>query len=81
MELVTPVVVIVGLVLMFGALADAALTVLHPDAEGPSARFMQSLVWRVMRSHGRRAQAAAGPCMLLATFLAWVSGLILATRS
>lgn len=72
-----PVIVLAGLVLMSGAFADAAVTVLHPDAEGPAARFTQSAVWRLMRSGGRRVRAAAGPVMLLATFLTWMVGFIL----
>lgn len=76
MDPLAAIVVATGVALMLGALADAAVTVLHPDSEGPAARLVQTGVWRLLRGRGRRAQAAAGPTMLLCTFLSWLLAFI-----
>lgn len=76
-DLVAIVATVGGVVLMLVSLSDAAVTVLHADVEGPAARAAQGAAWRALRTHGRRAQAAAGPIMLVATFFVWVSLLVL----
>ncbi len=75
-------VVVGGLALMLLSMVDLFLTALHPDVDGPLARNVQRAVWRVLvaggrrRSRRRRLMALAGPLMMVLTFVAWVSALV-----
>lgn len=72
-----------GLALMLLAMIDLFLTALHPDLDGPLARMTQRGVWRLLvagdrrRNQRRRLMALAGPLMMVLTFVAWVSALVL----
>ena len=72
-----------GLVLMLLAMVDLFLTALHPDVDGPMARNTQRAVWRLLvagdrrRNRRRRLMALAGPLMMVVTFVAWVTALVL----
>ena len=71
-----------GLALMLLAMVDLFLTALHPDVDGPLARNTQRAVWRVLvagdrrSNRRRRLMALAGPLMMVLTFVAWVSALV-----
>lgn len=62
---------------------DAFLTILHPDIDGVVAGQVQRAVWRLFlaierrRQSRRRLMALAGPLMMAATFLAWITMLII----
>ncbi|WP_017588834.1 potassium channel family protein [Nocardiopsis ganjiahuensis] len=76
---------IVGIVLAVLIVCDAAVTVLHPDAEGAIAMVVRRSVWRPAAwlstrfpFPGQSLLGLAGPLILMTTFLAWLTLLTLA---
>ncbi|MGY6499786.1 MAG: ion channel [Acidimicrobiales bacterium] len=70
--------VVAGAVLMLVVLLDVLLTILHPDVEGLMARRVQRTTWFLARRIQRggpagRVLALAGPVMIAATFLTWIT--------
>lgn len=68
-----------GAAIVLLGLADAFLTILHPDLDGPVTRALNRGIWRVategarlVPQHRRDALAFAGPVMIVADVLLWM---------
>lgn len=70
---------ILGLVLVVLVACDAAVTVLHPDAEGVLATTIRRVLWRVtallttrLPRFDRHVLGLAGPAIVALTFVSWI---------
>lgn len=68
-----------GAAIVLLGLADAFLTILHPDLDGPVTRLLNRFIWRVatgwariMPGRRRETLASAGPAMVVADVLVWM---------
>ncbi len=79
MEIVEWLAVLGGATLALLVVVDIFLTTLHPDIDGIVASQLQRAVWMTFlaverrRQWERRVMALAGPVMMAATFLAWIT--------
>jgi hypothetical protein len=70
---------ILGLVLVVLVACDAAVTVLHPDAEGLLATSIRRVLWRMtallstrLPRFDRHVLGLAGPVIVVLTFVSWI---------
>lgn len=65
---------LLGVLIVFGALSDIFLTLLHPSGQGWLTRFVLSQVWRATRTRAWTARLA-GPLGMAAVVVCW-TGLV-----